>query len=305
MTAILVTGATGKQGGSVVRNLLARNALFDILAVTRNAQSPSAQKLAKQSPKIKLVEGNLDDPAGIFRNARSKTSSEIWGVFSVQAADPKSDTERRQGIALVDESIKQGVKFFVYSSVDRGGDARSFNNPTQVPHFIYKHEIEQHLIAKTKDTASGSGMKWTILRPTAFFDNMTPDYFGKVFATAWQMSLKGKPLQLIATTDIGFFAGEAFMNPKEWSGRAIALAGDELTYEEMERIFKAKTRKDVPTTFMIPVRLMMMMVKELGVMFKWFYDEGYGADVAALRKIHPELKDFGAWLETESGFRKV
>jgi hypothetical protein len=95
------------------------------------------------------------------------------------------------------------------------------------------------------------------------------------------------------------------MNPKEWSGRAVALAGDELTYEEMERIFKAKTGKEVPTTFRIPVRLMMMMVKEFGVMFKWFYDEGYGADVGALRKINPELKDFRAWLETERGFKKV
>jgi nucleoside-diphosphate-sugar epimerase len=87
MTAILVTGATEKQGGSVVRNLLARKAPFDILAVTRSAQSASAQKLAKLSPKIKLVEGNLDDPAGIFRNARSKTSSQIWGVFSVQVCN--------------------------------------------------------------------------------------------------------------------------------------------------------------------------------------------------------------------------
>jgi uncharacterized protein YbjT (DUF2867 family) len=133
------------------------------------------------------------------------SSAGYLGLTTTKAADPKSDTERRQGIPLIDESIKQAVKFFVYSSVDRGGDAHSFNNPTEVPHFIYKHEIEQHLIAKTKDTASASGMNWTILRPTAFFDNMTPDYFGKVFATAWQMSLKGKPLQLIATSDIGFF----------------------------------------------------------------------------------------------------
>jgi uncharacterized protein YbjT (DUF2867 family) len=147
-------------------------------------------------------------------------------------------------------------------------------------------------------------MPLAIARPTAF-DNMTPDYFGRIFSTAWQMSLKGKPLQVIAMTDIGFCAGEAFTNPKEWSGRALALAGDELTYEEMERIFKAKTGKEVPTTFRIPVRLMMMMVKELGIMFKWFYDQGYGADVAALRKVHPESKHFGAWLETESGFRKV
>ncbi|RJE16790.1 Nucleoside-diphosphate-sugar epimerase family protein, partial [Aspergillus sclerotialis] len=111
----------------------------------------------------------------------------------------------------------------VYSSVDRGGD-KSANNPTRVPHFIYKHEIEQHLM----DRAKGTDMAWTILRPTAFFENLTPDYFGKVFTTAWQMSLKGKPLQLIATSDIGFFAAEAFTRPEAFSGKAVSLAGDEL-----------------------------------------------------------------------------
>ncbi|KAL1886625.1 Ubiquitin carboxyl-terminal hydrolase isozyme L3 [Paecilomyces lecythidis] len=298
MTAVLITGATGKQGGSVVQNLLAQNAPFDILAVTRRADSTAAQKLAQQSTRVKIVEGNLDDPAAIFENAKSKTSSSIWGVFSVQAADPRNDSERRQGIALVDESIRQGVKLFVYSSVDRGGEA-SINNPTEVPHFIYKHEIEKHLIDKSKD----AGMDWVVLRPTAFFDNLTPDYFGRVFATAWQMSLNGKPLQLIATSDIGFFAARAFMSPEECKGKFFSLAGDELTYDQMATIFKQKTGKDVPTTYRIPVWLMMKAVKELGVMFKWFKDEGYGADIAALRAINPQLKDFGTWLETESAFK--
>ncbi|PYI00168.1 NAD(P)-binding protein [Aspergillus ellipticus CBS 707.79] len=298
MAAVLITGATGKQGGSVIRNLIAKDAPFEILAVTRDANSSSAQKLAQQSPKIKLVEGNLDDPAAVFKNAKAKVSTPIWGVFSVQAADPRNDNEKRQGLALVDESIKQDVKFFVYSSVDRGGDA-SINNPTKVPHFIYKHEIEQHLIEKSK----GTDMGWTILRPTAFFENLTPNYFGRVFATAWQIGLKGKPLQLIATSDIGFFAAQAFLNPEESNGKFFSLAGDELTYDQMATVFKQKMGKDLPTTYSIPVRLMMVAVKELGIMFKFFYNEGYGADISSLKEFNPELKDFSTWLETESGFK--
>lgn len=147
-------------------------------------------------------------------------------------------------------------------------------------------------------------MGWTVLRPTAFFENLTPDYFGRVFATAWQMALKGKPLQLIATSDIGFFAARAFISPEENKGKFISLAGDELTYDQMATVFKQKMGKAVPTTFRIPVWLMMMAVKELGLMFKWFHDQGYGADIAALRAINPDLKDFGTWLETESGFGK-
>jgi uncharacterized protein YbjT (DUF2867 family) len=84
MKAVLITGATGKQGGSVIRSLVARNAPFEILAVTRNPQSASAQRLAKLSQNIKLVEGDLNKPSSIFQNAQSVTESPIWGVFSVQ-----------------------------------------------------------------------------------------------------------------------------------------------------------------------------------------------------------------------------
>ncbi len=88
MLAVLITGATGKQGGSLIRSLVARKSPLEILAVTRNAQSPSAQKLTKLSANIKLVEGNLDNPADLFKNARQVTQSAIWGVYSVQVRVP-------------------------------------------------------------------------------------------------------------------------------------------------------------------------------------------------------------------------
>jgi hypothetical protein len=83
---VLITGATGKQGGSVVDALLSAKADFEILAVTRDASSGGAQKLQKKSSNIKLVEGNLDEPEKIFTNARKATSEPIWGVFSVQVS---------------------------------------------------------------------------------------------------------------------------------------------------------------------------------------------------------------------------
>lgn len=84
MTAVLVTGATGKQGSSVIRNLVSRNAAFEILAVTRDTKSSSSQRLSRLCPSIKLVEGDMNNPSGIFENARNLTSTPIWGVFSVQ-----------------------------------------------------------------------------------------------------------------------------------------------------------------------------------------------------------------------------
>jgi nucleoside-diphosphate-sugar epimerase len=82
--ALLITGATGKQGGAVVNALLKSNTPFEILAVTRNAQSASAQKLLRKSPNVKLVTGDFNAIDDIFRQAKAATSIPIWGVFSVQ-----------------------------------------------------------------------------------------------------------------------------------------------------------------------------------------------------------------------------
>jgi nucleoside-diphosphate-sugar epimerase len=207
------------------------------------------------------------------------------------------EAEEKQGKGLVDAALKNDVKHFVYSSVDRGGDA-SLDNPTPIPHFISKHNIEHHLIEKAK----GTEMTWTILRPVAFFDNFTPGFTGKVFTTSWKNIVKEKPLQLIAVADIGFFGAQAFLLPDQYQNRAVSLAGDELTFDEMAKVFKDKTGQSPPTTFGFVGRIIMSTVKDMGLMFQWFHDVGYGADIQALRQVHPELKDFGTWLEKESGF---
>jgi uncharacterized protein YbjT (DUF2867 family) len=166
---ILVTGATGKQGGAVVEALL-KSKQFTILAVTRSVESPSAQKLASKE-NVKLVGGNLDNVPAIFAAAKSVSEEPIWGVYSVQISEGKGVTtngEISQGKALIDESLKQGVKHFVYSSVDRGGDEKSWETETPIPHFQTKHQIEWHL--RSRAEAENSEMGWTILRPVAFMD---------------------------------------------------------------------------------------------------------------------------------------
>jgi hypothetical protein len=60
----------------------------------------------------------------------------------------------------------------------------------------------------------------------------------------------------------------------------------------------------MPETFGIVGSAMKFMVKEVGVMFRWFKTDGYGADIQALRKEEPRLQDFGTWLKETSGFKK-
>lgn len=160
---VLITGATGKQGGAVINALSqAGSSDFEILAVTRNTNSQSAQKLSSKKTTVKLVQGDLDDVPKLFQNAKEVATGSIWGVYSVQISMGKGvtlESEVKQGCDLIDESVKHGVKHFVYSSVERGGDEKSWDDPTPVDHFKSKHRIEHHL----KDNAGQMG--WTILRP--------------------------------------------------------------------------------------------------------------------------------------------
>lgn len=304
--ALLITGATGKQGGAVINALLARQPSdFLLLAVTRNAQSASAQRLAAKSDRIKIVEGDLDATPALFASAKAAAGSvPLWGVFSVQAlqSSKKSEDETRQGKALVDESVKAGVEHFVYSSVERGGDERSWSNPTPVPHFITKHKIEHHLRDSTADGKSPMG--WTILRPVIFMDNLQPGFFGKVFFTTLRDTMKEKPLQWIATSDIGYFAAEAFHDPATWNKRAFGLAGDELTYAQLSHTFEKVTGSPAGTTLGVLGKALKHGVSEVGVMIDWFKNDGYKANTSECKKIHPGVTSMEDWLRSSAFVKK-
>lgn len=303
---LLITGATGKQGGAVIDAILSSPALassFTLLAVTRDSSTASAKKIAARSPAIKLVQGNLDDIPALFRSATEVAQKPIWGVFSVQVSMGKGVTvegEIQQGKGLVDESVKYGVKCFVYSSVERGGDEASWDNQTTVPHFQTKHQIERHL----RDVA-GDKMGWTILRPVAFMDNLQPSFPTKVFMTALRDTLLGKPLQWVSTSDIGFFAAQAFANPEEWNRKAVGLAGDELDFAGLNQAFENKTGAPIGTTFGFLGSALKWGVPEVNVMLNWFASDGYRADVKKLRRIHPGMMDVESWLGNNSNIKTI
>ena len=299
--AILVTGATGKQGGSVINSLIAspKTSEYTILAVTRDAHGSGAQKLVKKANNIRVVGGNLDDVPGLFAEAKKVAGQDIWGVYSVQVSMGTGvtlESEIKQGNNLIDESVKQGVKQFVYSSVERGGDEKSWDNPTPIEHFQSKHRIEHHL----KDNAGGMG--WTILRPVAFMDNLAPGMQSRVFLTAMRDSLAGKKNQWVAVSDIGAFAAKAFDSPQEFNHKAIGLAGDELTFDEQQAIFEKKTTQPPTPVFGFMGSFLKYMVTELGLMLNWFGSDGYKVDIPKLKQSKPDMMDFETWLEKNSPF---
>jgi len=293
---LLIIGATGKQGGAVIDALVASSAPFEILALTRNTSSPSAQKLTSKA-NVKVIQGDSFNPAPIF-----EAHAPIYGVFLMTSFEPrKPNTEEAQAHPVIEHAIKNNVEHFVFTSVDRGGPGKSEENPTQIAHFASKHRVEEYLKAKS----TGSNTQWTILRPVAFMDNLSPGLEGKFFPALWGSKLRDdQTLQLVSVHDIGVFASRAFQYPEEYKGRAISIAGDELTLPQAKKVFREVIGYEMPSTYQFVGSFFCYMVKELGLMFQWFADVGFGADVKALRKEEPKLQDFSMWLKESSGFRK-
>jgi uncharacterized protein YbjT (DUF2867 family) len=289
---LLITGATGNQGRAVIDALLSSSSPFQILALTRDASSARAKSLASK-PYITVIEGDSTSPAPIFSK-----HGPIYGVFLV-TTHGKQGAEEAQATPMITEAAKSGVEHLVFTSVDRGGAGRSEDNPTNIPHFASKHPIEGLL----KERSAESKMQWTILRPVSFMDNLTPDFNGKAFATLWA-GLGDKPLQLISVHDIGVFVARLFADLEAYKGRAISLAGDELTFAQGKKVFKESLGYEMPKTFGIVGSAIKFMLKDVGTMFAWFKDEGYGADIPALRKEEPRLQDFGTWLKETSPFKE-
>jgi hypothetical protein len=151
-------------------------------------------------------------------------------------------------------------------------------------------------------------MTWTVLRPVAFMDNLTPNFFGKVFTSSWLMRMgeKAKSLQLIATSDVGFFGAQAFIDADspEYKNKSVSLAGDELTFEEMKGIFEKKTGETLPTTYSFIAAFIQWMAKDFGYMMKWMRTDGFGVDIAEMKRRKADVKDFKTWLDTESAWKK-
>jgi len=300
---ILVTGATGKQGGAVIKALVDNPPPFDyeILAVTRKTTSNGAKALVSK-PKVTLVQGDLNDCEGIFRNAGGIGA--VWGVFCVTIPNLSSkdkEMEAKQGNDMVDAAIANKVKHFVYTSVDRGGNDASEVNATYVAHFISKYKVEKHLEEKVR----GTEMTYTILRPVAFMDNLKPGVPGSIFASTWH-TMGDKPLQLVAVKSIGEFGALAFAksDTDDYKNTAIGLAGSDLTQAQANEIFWEVVGRPMPRAYDFVGNMLLYMISEVGTMFRWFKEVGYGVDVTECRRLNPKMMDFEAYLREESGFRR-
>lgn len=282
---VLVAGATGRQGGAVVRHMLPKG--WRLRALTRNPKSYAARQLAEKG--VELVEGDMDDPASLERAARG-----VYGIYSVQDFwTVGARREVQQGKNLADVAKKAGVEHLVYSSV--GGAERN----TGITHWETKWVVEKHV--------RSLNLPVTVLRPASFMEtyHITEVEIGLLKGKLADPIRGDKPYQTIATDDIGAFAALAFERPKDFIGLDLEIAGSELTNIDAAKVFSRVLNR--PVKFQkLPLPIVRLVLgKEFYEMFHWFNSKGYQANIPELRRRYPEVRlhSLEDWLR-EDGWDK-
>ncbi|MEB8338546.1 NmrA family NAD(P)-binding protein [Streptomyces endophyticus] len=240
-TKVLVTGATGMQGGAVVQALL--RAEHPVTAFVRNPDSAPAQALAGQG--VALATGDMDDLASLDAAAAGHDV-----VFSMQMpggdpADPGSEQRHARNIATAAQ--RAGVTQIVHTSVSATGwrsqhpDIKDFF-PTMTVYWDGKEAAEEAI--------RQSGLEhWTIFKPAFYMENflgarqafMFPELPQGELITATSPQTK---LALINADDFGAAVAAAVAEPAKFHEAEIDLAGDALTYPEIaEALSKAAGRE--------------------------------------------------------------
>jgi uncharacterized protein YbjT (DUF2867 family) len=264
---VLVAGATGQQGGAVADRLLSGDhGDFDVHALSRSPESDACQLLADRGATI--VEGDLGD-----KDTLRPAVENVDAVFCVtQFFTAGHEGEVEHGTNLAEVAADVGVEHFVFSSV--GGAERD----TGIPHFDSKYEIEERI----RDL----GLPATIIRPVFFMQNFEGQREDITDGTLALPLAEDVSVQIVNVDDIGGLAAEALADPERYKGQAIELAGDEGTLEEMAQVFTEVTGVDIEAQH-VPVDVAReQMGEEYAVMFEWFNEHGYEADIDALRREH-------------------
>lgn len=267
--SVLVSGATGQQGGGLARMLLKKG--HSVRAFVRRPASPEAGELERLG--AELAEGNFEEPSTIEDAAKGMDA-----VFVVATPfEAGTEVETRHGIAAADAARAAGVSHLVYSSV------AGANQDTGIPHFDSKRKVEEYI--------EGLGVPYTIVAPVYFMDNLlAPWTLPQLKEGRFSMALpSSRPLQQIALSDIAAFTGVVLESREEFVDQRVDIASDELSGREVAEILTRVTGHEIDYVELSLEQVRQAMGEDGARMFEWFDQVGYSADIEGLRREHPEV----------------
>jgi len=285
MTTVLVTGATGNQGGAVVDHLLAAGE-FDVHGLTRDATSDAARALTERG--VTMVEGDLNEPESLRTPMDAADAVFLVTNFWTEGYD----RQVQQGKNVADVAAEMGVEHVVFSGVG------SHWRETGVPHFDSAAEIEAH--ARERE------FSLTVLGPVFFFQNLEAFVESILGGTLALPLAEGVALQMVDVDDIGRVAAEVLARPGAFDGERVELAGDERTLAETADAIASVAGIDVEPSHVPIEDAYEEFGEEFTVMCEWFNEVGYDADIDVLEErfgfafatLEEYLREHG-WTEKE------
>ncbi|MFI0235108.1 NmrA/HSCARG family protein [Streptomyces sp. NPDC016845] len=281
---VVVTGATGRQGGATAHRLLAAGR--PVRALVRDTTAPAARSL--ESAGAELVRGDFDDPSSL--PAALEGAAALFAVPPVAFGPAGSDVEREftRGRALIDAAASVGVEHVVFSGIA--------STPGRPGGSEGKRRIEDYLRERIRSV--------TVLRPVRFMSNFlgsTPIALdGIAQGVHRHIFPPDEPVQIIAVEDIAEFAALAFDQPDRFAGRSLELAGDAPTPVEAVVAISEATGAAIRYEQITHAEAAALNPEIVQVRDRWAAGSRWHADIETLRVIHPGLRTLGDWL-AESG----
>ena len=276
-TKILVTGATGQQGGTLARLLLQKK--HKVYALTRNTQSPAAQDLRNKG--AKLVKGDLDDSDSLKQVVNGIDSIFLMGT----PFEDGTEAETRRGKLMADIAKENSIEHLVYSSV-----ANADKN-TGIPHFESKYKIELHI--------KNLRIPFTIIGPTFFMENLLG-----LGLQQGQLALPLSPssiLQQSALENIAEFSALVLEHRKPFLGKRIDIASDEVTGERATKILSNELGYRIKYV-QIPLEQVRQANEDMARMYEWYERVGTGINISSLHQEYPEVNwhTFEDWAKSQN-----
>ncbi len=301
---IAVIGATGAQGGGLVRAILADPAGgFSVRAITRDATTDKARALAGMGAEV--VAANLDDEASL-----AVAFAGAYGAFCVTAFWEHFSPERElaQAANMARAAKAAGVHHAIWSTLE---DTRRWVPLTddRMPTLMERYKVP-HFDAKGSADAlfTQAGVPTTFLLTSFYWDNFVAFGMGPKKGPdgvlAITMPMGETKLPGIAADDIGKCAYGIFQRGTSLVGQTIGIAGDHLTGAEMAAALGQALGQPVKYNAVPPAIYRgfgFPGADDLANMFQFKHDfeaEFCGArNLATSRSLNPELQSFAAWLE--------
>jgi uncharacterized protein YbjT (DUF2867 family) len=265
---VVVTGATGRQGGAVVRHLLSDG--WRVRAVTRSPGSDRARALVRRGAEV--VAGDMAD-----LDAMRRACAGAYGVYSVQnPMTAGEEGEAVQGRNVATAAADAGVAHLVHGAAGPGTPG------TGVAAWDVKLEVAAY--------ARSRGLPVTVLRPMAFMELMTDkDLYPPVAVWHLMPRLVGedRPLPWLSAEDLGAIAARVFGDPATYVGADLGLAADVRTLRQCREVWRDVTGRS-PRRIPMPLWLFERFVgQDLTRMWRWLASYHVEADVAWTRSVHP------------------